>query len=338
MTDLRDGVSEEARALVARSLVWDNHGCMPLRPRDESFLPQLERYRAAGVDVVSMNVGFGPQPLEDHLRMIASFRHWLARHADRYTLAGTSDDVRAATAAGKLAVVFDVEGMGFLEPGDLSVIGLLRDLGVRWMLVAYNRGNHVGSGIYDDADGGLTAFGREVLAEMRRVGMVVCCSHTGERTAMEVMEHAGGPVILSHSNARAVHDHPRNISDALALACARTGGVIGVNGIGPFLGDNDNSTGAVVRHIDHLVQRVGPEHVGLGLDYVFDAKELEEYLAKMSATFPGPQPTGGLRMVEPERVEAITAALLGLGYPEDAVARILGGNWLRIADAVWRRG
>src|SRR3546814_1364261 len=114
---------------------------------------------------------------------------------------------------------------------------------------------------------------------MARVGMVACCSHTGYRTARDVIEYSRNPVIFSHSNPRALFDHPRNIPDDLMLGCARTGGVVCLNGIGIFLGNNDTSTENYFRHMDYAVQLVGAAHVGIGLDYLFDVGELEEYIA-----------------------------------------------------------
>lgn len=318
-------------------IVWDNHACMPLRPGDTTFLPQLERYRAAGVDVVGLNVGFGPQTFEDHVRMIAWFRRWLKTRSDAYRLIDTVADIEAAARDDKLAVFFDIEGTGPLDRGDLGLIELFYELGVRWMLIAYNRRTAAGSGCYDPDDGGLTEFGRRVLTEMKRVGMIVCCSHTGERTSLEVFEGADAPVILSHSNARGVWDHKRNVSDRVIRGCAATGGVVGVNGIGIFLGDNDNSTEAFVRHIDYIVQLVGPDHVGIGLDYVFDVQEMTEFTAKMRATYPDDASyTAEPCFVEPERIPLIVESLSRLGYRPEDLRKVLGGNWLRVARDVWK--
>jgi membrane dipeptidase len=324
-----------ARALPQSALVWDNHGCMPLRPEDDGFLPQLARYRAAGVDVASINIGFGEQGVEEHLRVLAAMRHWLKAHPEDYVLAATVADIDRARPEGRLAVVFDMEGANGIADQP-SLIELYYDLGVRWMLMAYNLDNRVGGGCHDE-DGGLTAYGRRVLDEMARVGMVACCSHTGPRTAIEVMEHAAGPVIFSHSNAKAVKDHPRNISDDAVVACAATGGVVGLNGIGLFLGDEAGLTEPFVRHLDHIVQTIGPRHVGLGLDYVFDQGELDEVLRAMAASFPaGMGYEAGLRMLAPEDLEAIVERLLRLGYAEADLRGILGGNFRRVAEAVWR--
>lgn len=326
-----------AADLIASKLVWDNHGCMPLRPFDERFLPQLERYRDAGVDIVFLNVGFGEQGIEDHVRVLAHFRRWLSLRRKDYLIVETVGDIERARISGRLAIGFNLEGANGIADQP-SLIQLYYDLGVRWMLMAYNRNNRVGGGCQDE-DPGLTAFGREVIDEMARVGMVACCTHTGYRTALDVMAYSKKPVIFSHSNPRAMHDHPRNITDEMIRACAATDGVVGINGIGIFLGDNDNSTVAYIRHVDHVAGLVGARHVGIGLDYVFDTQELNDILTTMKGTFPaglGYEVGAGLRMVEPERIGEIAERLLSINYSDDDVLAILGGNFLRVAKAVWR--
>jgi membrane dipeptidase len=245
------------------------------------------------------------------------------------------DARRAAKAAGRLAVLFDIEGMGAIDDQP-SLVKLYYDLGVRWMLVAYNRNNLAGGGCQDE-DCGLTDLGRRIVDEMADCGMIACCSHTGYRTAREVIDYSPNPVIFSHSNPRVLVDHHRNIPDELMQACAARGGVVGINGIGIFLGDN--STETIVRHIDYAVNLIGPEHVGLGLDYVYDSSEFDGLLAKMPETFPahlGYAAGMSMPMVEPERIPAIGQALLDLGYPDAAVEGVLGGNLMRVAGQVWK--
>lgn len=328
-------VDRRAHDTLARHLVWDNHACMPLRPGDERFLPQLERHRAIGADVVMINVGFGDSSVEDHLRMLASLRDWLARHADRYRLIRTADDIDAARAEGKLAIGFDIEGARAIAD-QLSLVRLYYDLGVRWMLIAYNRNNLAGGGCQDD-DSGLTDYGRRMLEEMARVGMLACCSHTGYRTAREAIDASPTPVIFSHSNPRALRDHPRNIPDDLIRACAARGGVIGINGIGLFLGENDASSETLARHVQYVADLVGVAHVGLGLDYTFDHDEVDEYVASHPEIFPPHLGYGaGMHMVEPEQLPELTDILLARGWADADVAAVLGGNWMRVARQVWR--
>ena len=327
----------QAQSLIRSSLVWDNHGCLPLRPFDDAFLPQLELYRSSGVDVAMINIGFGDQGIEDHVRMLAHFRRWIAARSDSFVLIETVDDIERARATGRLAIGFDIEGANGIAD-QISLISLYYDLGVRWMLMAYNRNNLVGGGCHDD-DEGLSAFGREVLDEMARVGMIACCSHVGYRTVGEVLEYNKNPTIFSHSNPRALHDHPRNVPDTLLLDCASTGGVICLNGIGIFLGKNDNSTATYFRHMDHVVQLVGCEHVGIGLDYVFDLAELGESLVQIEDTFPaelGYEVGADLKCVSPAQIEQLIELQIKAGYNEVDIKRILGANLLRVAKAIWK--
>jgi len=316
-------------------LVWDNHACMPLKPNDTSFLPQLRRHRDAGADVVIVNVGYGDDGPEQHLRMLASMRDWLAANPRDYRLIRDVGDIEAARAAGQLAVGFDIEGANAV--GDqLSLLGLYADLGVRWMLLAYNRNNRAGGGCQDD-DPGLTAFGRRMLHEMARVGIVACCSHTGYRTAREAIDESPTPVIFSHSNARALVEHPRNIPDDLVRACAARGGVVGINGIGIFLGGNDASVENVARHVLHMLDLVGSDHVGLGLDYIFDTGELDAEIAANPDKFPPHLGySAGIAMTPPEALPDLAEALSRRGVDDAALGRIFGGNWLRVARQVWR--
>ena len=324
-----------AAALLRASLVWDNHTCLPLRPNDRSFLPQLARHKAAGFDAVTVNVGFGDMGPEAHLRMLAALREWLGARPGEYALIETAQDIERARAGGRLAVGFDIEGANAIGD-DIGLVQRYYELGVRWMLLAYNQGNRVGGGCQDE-DGGLTPFGRALIAEMERVGMQLCLSHTGHRTVRDAFAVATRPVIFSHSNCAALHAHPRNIPDDLIRACAATGGVVGINGVGIFLGTNDISSETYARHVDHVVQLVGPAHASVALDYVFDMQELEEFMQTMQHTFPaGLGYEHGARFVPPEQIEAIVEVLQRWGYGDADLQAILGGNLMRLAREVWK--
>jgi membrane dipeptidase len=316
-------------------LVWDNHACLPLRDIDE-FLPQLARYRAAGADVVTVNIGDSLVPLDRMIRTAASIRHFVKANPDRYLLGLTPADLRVAKASGRLAVCMDVEGVHALG-AQISLVELLHDIGVRWMLLVYNRQNLAGSGCHDPEDAGLTDVGRAMLSEMDRVGMVKCCSHAGYRTAREILEATDRPVIFSHSNPRRLRDHPRNIPDELIRACAATGGVVGINGVGLFLGTGAPTADVIVRNLDYVAQLVGAEHAGLGLDYMFKSSELDEPGRGSADIWPREWGYGrGSGFAPPEVIPEIRAGLERLGYPAGAIRGVLGDNWLRVADSVWR--
>jgi membrane dipeptidase len=271
----------------------------------------------------------------DHLKVLSYMRQWLAQHPEHYRLVRTVKDVERSKADGKLGVVFDIEGMCPVQD-DPSFVQTFYELGVRWMLIAYNRNNKAGGGCLDD-DTGLTSTGRAIIDEMERVGMVLCLSHAGARTVADALDYARQPPIFSHSNPHADNPHPRNVPDDLIRACARKGGVFGLSGIGKFVGTNTDVVGRLLRQVRHVIDLVGPEHVALGLDYVFDVSELEAAVKSNPAFYaPGTQ-TGATRAtVEPEAMLAIAEGLARDNLTDEQIHAVLGGNWLRIARQVWR--
>jgi membrane dipeptidase len=166
---------------------------------------------------------------------------------------------------------------------------------------------------------------------------------------LEIFEMSSEPVIFSHSNAAALWDHPRNIRDDQIQACAKSGGVVGVVGVGTFLGHNDNSTETVVRHIDYIAELVGPEHVGLGIDYVptfgsteppkgagFDSTRHDEGYRRAAGGKSEAPRFEDIKYVEPEGLPPLTEALIAHDYSEGEIRGILGENWLRVARQVWK--
>lgn len=316
-------------------MIWDAHAGFELT--GVADMETLAIWKAAGVGFVSVNVGYDVRPWQNTVKALALARAWV-QTTDGYRLVGTGDEVDRAVAAGEMAVAFDIEGMNALD-GSVEMVRLYHELGVRQMLFAYNLNNLAGGGCHD-ADIGLTAFGRDVVAEMNRVGMLVDCSHTGHRTTMEAMEASADPVVFSHSNARALRDHERNILDEQAIACAATGGVVGVNGIGLFVGEDDISVSAIVDHIDHYLDLIGPAHVGLGLDYFHEtegAPGLSETVAANERFWPKSQyPSGEVRCASPARIPDIAEEILARGHGKAVVQGVLGGNFRRVAGAVWK--
>jgi membrane dipeptidase len=318
-------------------MIWDNHACLPMQlEANLAFLPQLARYRRAGVDVVSLNVGYGEMSLEEHLRLLAQMRAWILARPSQYKLVSNADDAEAVQGSGVLGVVFDVEGAAPLA-GQLEMVDVLHVLGVRWLLLAYNKANPFGAGCHEAYDEGLTAAGAALLDRMARVGMTACLSHTGYRTARDALRRTTRPLVFTHSNPRALQDHPRNIPDALIIDCAETGGVIGVNGLRLFLGGEGATALRLADHIDYIAQLVGVDHVGLGLDYVFDLEGLEAEKQAMLGSFPaGLGYEAPTTCFPPEAISQLGEVLAQRGYDSAARHAVLGGNWLRIARTCWR--
>jgi membrane dipeptidase len=328
--------SGQAAALHADALVWDAHNCMPLHP--DADLAALERHRRAGVDFVSINIGMDMNPLSQIMPVIASFRAQLRARPDLFVPVATAADVLRAKAEGKLAVAFDLEG-GIPLCERPEMVPLFYDLGVRQIHLAYNRNNAIGGGCYDQ-DVPLTALGRRMVKAINDAGMLMDCSHTGHRTSLDIMAVSQAPVFFSHANPRALDPNKRNLTDEQIDACVATGGVICINGVGRFLGDPEAGTAAILRAIDLVVQRVGPAHVGLGMDYEYP-QGLDDWPAGEDRAYWWPPAHGygregsKIRIAAPEQFPEITAGLLDLGYGGAAIRQILGLNMLGLARRVW---
>ena len=322
--------TDQAQRIHQESLVWDAHACFPLKP--DADLRELKRYKDSGVNFVSLNIGMDMDSFENIVQVLARFRNYIRSHPDDWVLALSVDDILSAKESGRLAIAFDLEGS---EPllGNLNLISFYYDLGVRQMLLAYNKDNRASGGCLEGKIG-LTDFGKEVVREMNRVGMVVDASHMGYRATMDAFEVSEKPVIFSHSNPKGVREHVRNITDEQIKACAGTGGVIAINGIGDFLGGTASEK--VIEHIEYVLDLAGPEHVGIGLDYVIDKQELMAYLKNYPDIYPPDKMTDLLAFVEPEQFPELTELLYKKGYSEEVISGILGGNFLRVATAVWK--
>jgi membrane dipeptidase len=227
--------------------------------------------------------------------------------------------------------------MGALN-GDLAMVATYYRLGVRQMLIAYNRNNDAGGGCHDQVTG-LTDFGRAVIAEMNRVGMVVDCAHSGIKSGLEAMKLSSKPCIFSHANARALKDHERNITDEQIKAVAATGGVVGVNGLNLYLSDSPATVDVMVAHIDYMVKLVGSDHVGIGLDYdpSTDGPQLDP---AVSAKYWPPRQYPSDRKITilaPDVIPEIGRKLRAMGYKDQAIRAIMGANFRRVATQVWAR-
>ena len=326
--------SARAARLLRETIACDLHVCPTYDPQSDA-IEQLARFRAAGVGSVHVNIGDSSMSLEETLVLLARFRRFLEDDSSSYVMARNAGAIRQAAAAGKLAICFDLEGVHAL--GDKPVLlKVLYDLGVRWTSLVYNRRNQAGGGCHDEIDAGLSELGRAFVAEMDRIGMLKDCSHCGYRTAREIIDSSDVPVIFSQSNPRALCDHPRNIPDELIRACAQSGGVIGINGIGIFLG-GDASSATIARHIDYVGRVAGVEHVAIALDCTFDKRDMRARIQADPGMWPKRWGYGGLgEVAQPEQWPEIIEELLALGYSAADVRAIAGENFLRVADAVWK--
>lgn len=328
----RPQVSSDARDLHDDALVWDM--TLPIiTPGSRSRKRTLfSRAAAAGFNFISITMAVDLQDFRAAAYLLAKHRSFIAEHSDVAVLCDSTAAIREAHAAGKIAIGLHFQGTAPFEE-EIGFVDLFYELGVRHALMAYNNHNHVGSGCHVDVDNGLSPFGRDVIAEMNRVGMLVDCAHTGYRTTMETIEASTSPVIISHTNVRALNDHPRCVWDDQIEACAATGGVIGMTGLNIFLGEA--TPRRLVDHIEHVASLVGPEHVGLGLDYVFDLPRWQEFTNSTPELYQSNANYADIEQIELEDAPRITEELLVRGFSEAEIRGILGENWLRVCDQVW---
>lgn len=265
----------------------------------------------------------------------------LVRESDQLCLATDVAAIRGAKRDGKLAIVLHFQGTGPFEY-DLDLAEAYWRLGVRVVQMAYNMRSPAADGCEEPGNAGLSRFGRQLVAEFNRLGIVVDVSHTGHASSMEAVEASTAPCIASHSNAAAVHSSRRNLQDDLIKAIAASGGVIGVNGFPAFVADTTEP--ALDQYIDHMAyiaDLVGPGHVGVGLDYTDRNPPMAEYEQLVAdghwsrESYPPPPwhyPSG---LEDASGLPNLTQRLLERGFSQQDVRGILGENWLRVFGAVW---
>ena len=250
-------------------------------------------------------------------------------------------DIVDAHATGRIAMIPSLEGAAMIE-NELDRLDVLFGLGVRMCGIAYSESNQLGGGVKDPGDGGLTRFGRDAVRRMNRLGLAIDLSHAGDRTAMDVCRVSERPVFLSHSGARALFSERKLKEDDLLKAVADTGGLIGIEAsphttISPA--HPRHSIGSVMDHFEYCVDLMGIDHVGFGPDTFFgDHVALHRFYA-------GALDTGEVDEHEwveyveglesPTEYPNIVRWLVGHGYDDERIAKVLGGNELRALGEVW---
>jgi membrane dipeptidase len=296
----------------------------------------LPRLRAGGVTAqifavftARIEYSAAPDPLDLALRMIDALYQQLEAHGDQLVLATKAQDIERAKAEGKVAAILGLEGGEPLgedqrreKQWDQPLLDRLRifhRLGVRNIGLTWSLRNALADGVFEtQTGGGLSNYGRAVVKEMNRLGIVVDIAHLAPAGVRDVLELSEAPIIASHTNARAVCDNPRNLTDEQLEGLARNGGVVGVTFVPVFVDPEQATLDRLLDHVDHIVRVAGVDHVGLGSD--FDGyggnKQMPEI--RDAADLP-----------------AITAGLLARGYSETDVRKFLGGNYLRVFRQVW---
>jgi len=352
-----------ARRLHDEAILVDAHcdttqriatGQWDFRRRHDDGHVDLPRLREGGVSALFLAIWAGRsdggiKPVDAARRQLAALRSLIDSLGDSLCLATTAQEVRYAKSGGKIAVLLGLEG-GHLIDDSLDVLREFHRSGACYLTLthSFHTSWADSAGIHEPLaprHGGLTPFGREVIAELNRLGMMVDVSHVSDDTFWQVVECSAAPIVATHSSCRSVAPHRRNLSDDMLRAIARTGGVAHVNFGAAFLDPHHppldaaaleaytrlggvfppNVTSHVtpfswlLDHFDHALQVVGPDHVGIGSD--FDGVPTLPRGMSDCASFPN-----------------LTAGLLERGYSDSDVRKVLGENTLRVLEACQRIG
>ncbi len=266
---------------------------------------------------------------------------YLNAHADRLALATSVADIERARRENRIAIVLGLQVADMIEE-DLGRLTGLHAMGLRSCGLSYNVGNYVGSGCTELDQGPLSRFGVAFVETLQSLRIAVDIGgHGSEATAFDALRHTKGPVVCTHTAVRALRDTPRAMTDRLFKAIADRGGVVGLAAFSFFLVPNGAGTVAdFVRHLDYAVKLVGPDHVGLGLDFILG----KNYRGPVNdtATFPPdtyPQMYEGwiypVGLTDFSGLASVIASLVKLNYTPENIAKVMGGNWMRVWREVW---
>lgn len=338
--------SARAVKIIERSLVIDMLAPLKLDFRPEAYaLPltgqQAAMFRESGITGFHNALGIGgPQAHENALTFMAGWQGFAGRNGDVFSLVGRADDLDHAKAQRKIAVIMGIQNAAhFRQAEDVKAF---YQLGLRCCQLTYNGQNLIGSGSTDRVDGGVSDFGVEIIKAMNGVGMLVDVSHCGDKTTLDAIDISPVPIAITHSNCRALNNHPRLKTDEAIRKLAAKAGVMGITGVRNFVRDREPTTVEhIVDHIDHVVKLVGIEHVGIGSDADLNGyddmprDQLEKLRAsyKSNYAFRDKLDTDGYD--HPKKIYDLTEALIGRGYSDDNIAAVLGGNFRRLLGATW---
>ena len=276
----------------------------------------------------------------DTMQNIAEWKTRFDTNADLITQANTTADIRAAKAAGKTAIALGFQNVSAFED-QIGYIRLFKELGVGIVQMAYNTQNLIGSGCYESHDGGLSDFGREVVAEMNRVGIMCDLSHVGAKTSQDVIDASDKPVCYSHIAPAGLKDHPRNKTDAQIRTIVENGGFVGVTMFPPFLKRGTNSTvDDYVEAMDYIINIAGEDAVGYGTDFTqdydrpfFEWITMDKGYARKLTEFGEILRLEGIGRIG--ETSNLTAAMERAGWREPRIRKVMGENWLRVLKDVW---
>ncbi len=302
----------------------------------------FDQMRAGGVDAVHVTIAYH----ENFRETVAVMEQWNARfeqYSDRIFQGFTGDDVRRARESGRTAIFYGFQNPSPIED-DIRLVEILHRLGARFMQLSYNNQSLLATGCYEAEDPGITRMGREVIAEMNRVGLVVDMSHSAERSTIEAIEISARPIVVTHANPAFWHPALRNKSDAVLRGLGETGGMLGFSLYPHHLRDGSDCTlDSFCRMVADCAEIMGVEHIGIGSDLCQDQPDSVvewmrngrwtktlDYGEGSAANAGFPAMPGWFR--DNRDFGNVEQGLRAVGFSEADSAKIMGANWLRFFD------
>ena len=279
----------------------------------------------------------------DTMLNVAQWKAWFAENDDLLLQVFTTEDIRRAKREDKVGIFLGWQNTWAIEDR-LEFLALFKELGVGVMQLTYNTQNLVGTGCWESVDKGLSDFGRDVIDEMNRLGIMVDLSHVGALTSEDAIKHSKKPVAYTHCAPGGMLDHPRNKSDDQLRFIADRGGFVGVCTYPPFLPwGTETTVENCVEVFDYVINLVGEDCVGIGTDFTQDQDAAffdylgtdKGYGRRLVAKRPGgvvKMPKGLATIGE---FPNLTAAFEKAGWSESRIRKVMGENWLRMLKDVW---
>lgn len=307
--------------------------------------PAFQALQAGGVGGVVVTCGFWEGTVES-LDSLGRWRDLVRENADICEIGTSAAEIKRIGEAGKVAVILGYQNSNLFE-GRIRFVEMFAELGVRVIQLTYNNQNELGGSCYEAEDSGLSRFGKEVILEMNKAGMLVDCSHVGDRTTLDAIKVSQKPIAVTHANGTAIFEHKRNKSTDVLKALKDTGGVIGCATYRNITGDFycktiENWCGMVAKH----VEIAGIDSVAIGTDRSHNFMPVDYAWMRQgrwtrgvdygagSAARPGKQPPADW-FQNVEDMKVIPNGLRSVGFSEEEVAKITHGNWLRLYQATF---
>jgi membrane dipeptidase len=343
--------SARAIELVKRAMVIDMLSPLTLNfPKQAKWFADPETFTAAdlqpfrdsGISVFHIAVGNGgPEAYLETLKFFAGWNGFIAGQTENFMRIDSPADFDRVKSAGKVGVLLGLQNSDhFRSPADVD---FFRNLGQRVSQLTYNSRNWIGNGSTERRDEGISDFGATIIERMNKVGMAVDVSHCGDRTTLDAFELSRKPVLITHSNCRALAPgHPRCKTDEAIKKVGAAGSVMGITGVRMFVKNDEPTTiEDVLNHFDHVRKLIGPEHLGVGSDidlYGYDAMPPEQN-QRLRASYKG---SYGFRekidvegINHPRRMFDLTEGLIRRQYSDRDIKGILGGNFKRVLTQIW---